>query len=134
MKNDEKGNDILDILMFLDQKRWKRQWCSWYFNVFGWKTMKKAMIFLIFWCFWIKNDEKGNDVLDILMFLDEKRWKRQWYSWFSWFWDQYGQYPRPCPYWSQNQENQEYHCLFHCFWSKNIKKSRISLPFSLFFI
>ena len=31
-------------------------------------------------------------------------------------------------------KHQEYHYLFHSFWSENIEKSRISLPFSLFLI
>ena len=131
IKKNEKGNDILDILMFLDEKRWKRQWYSWYFDVFGSKTMKKAMIVLIFWCFWMKNKEKGNDILDCLSFgintdrggdtvrIDPKTKKIK--NIIAFF----------IVFHSKTSKYQEYHCLFHRFWSKNIKISRISLPFIL---
>ena len=50
-KNNAKGNDIIDILMFLETK-----------------NMLKVMIFLIFCCFWFKNIAKGNEILYVLSF------------------------------------------------------------------
>ena len=59
IENNAKGNDILNIVMFLAAK-----------------NMQNVMIFLTFCCFRNKNNAKGNDILDILLFLEQERCKR----------------------------------------------------------